>query len=110
MTDHESLMKRCQRGATNLNDANNLLAECYWVIGALISEKERAERNRDMWRGQVESQAEDIAKLRQEIRVTDVLAEALAEIKATSDGESTQPIADIIAGCIAEIGAMSKEG
>lgn len=110
MTDHEDLQKRCQRGATNLKDANNLLAECYGVIGALVVEKGRTERNRDMWKGQVERQAEDIAKLRHEVRVADVLAEALAEVKATSDGESTQPIADIVAGCIAEIGAMSKEG
>lgn len=33
MTEHENLMKRCQRGATNLNDANNLLAECYGMLG-----------------------------------------------------------------------------
>jgi len=33
MTDYENLMKRCQRGATNLNDANNLLAECYGMLG-----------------------------------------------------------------------------
>lgn len=35
MTDYEDLQKRCQRGATNLNDANNLLAECYGVVGEL---------------------------------------------------------------------------
>ncbi|MDR6163536.1 hypothetical protein [Pseudomonas fluorescens] len=110
MTVYEDLQKRCQRGATNLNDANNLLAECYGVIGALVIEKERTERNRDMWKGQVERQSEEIAKLRQEIRVMDVLAEAMAEVKATSDGESTQPIADIVAGCLAEIAALSKEG
>lgn len=38
MTDHENLMKRCQRGATNLNDANNLLAECYGMLGKLGAE------------------------------------------------------------------------
>lgn len=35
MTDYSELQKRCQRGATNLNDANNLLAECYGVLGKL---------------------------------------------------------------------------
>ena len=35
MTNYEDLQKRCQRGATNLNDANNLLAECYGVLGKL---------------------------------------------------------------------------
>ncbi|MGY2441387.1 hypothetical protein [Pseudomonas sp. SDO52101_S400] len=40
MTDHEDLMKRCQRGATNLNDANNLLAECYGKLGKLGAENE----------------------------------------------------------------------
>lgn len=36
----------------------------------------------------------------------EILAEALSEIKATSDGLSDQPIADIIAGCLAEIEAL----
>lgn len=35
MSDYEDLMKRCQRGATNINDANNLLAECYGMMGKL---------------------------------------------------------------------------
>ena len=30
-------MKACQRGCTNLDDANNLLAECYGQIGKLQS-------------------------------------------------------------------------
>lgn len=41
MTEHENLMKRCQRGATNLNDANNLLAECYGMLGKLGAEISR---------------------------------------------------------------------
>jgi len=40
MTDYENLMKRCQRGSTNLNDANNLLADCYGMLGKLGAEKE----------------------------------------------------------------------
>lgn len=38
MSDYGELQKRCQRGAANLADANNLLAECYGAIGALTSE------------------------------------------------------------------------
>lgn len=38
MTDYEELQKRCQRGATNLNDANNLLADCYGMLGKLGAE------------------------------------------------------------------------
>lgn len=40
MTDTDNLQKRCQRGATNLNDANNLLAECYGMMGKLGAENE----------------------------------------------------------------------
>lgn len=36
----------------------------------------------------------------------DILATALSEIKATSDGHSDQPVADIIAWCLAEIAAL----
>lgn len=38
----------------------------------------------------------------------ELLAEALAEVKATSDGDSEQPIAQIVAGCLAEIAALSE--
>lgn len=37
----------------------------------------------------------------------EILAEAMAEVKATSDGLSYQPIADIVAGCLEEIAALS---
>lgn len=73
------------------------------IAQGLLAERDRLERNRDMWKGQVERQAEELALLRRELRVMDVLAEAMAEVKATSDGHSTQPIADIVAGCLAEI-------
>jgi hypothetical protein len=45
MTDYEDLQKRCQRGATNLNDANNLLAECYGMLGKLGAENKSANRH-----------------------------------------------------------------
>lgn len=40
----EKLMKRCQigfRGRNALDDAHNLLAECYGTIGALVQERDR---------------------------------------------------------------------
>lgn len=36
----------------------------------------------------------------------DILVDALAEIKATSDGESDQPIADIIKWCLEQVGEL----
>ena len=37
-----------------------------------------------------------------------ILVEALAEIKATVDGQSSQPVTDIVAGCISEIAALKR--
>ena len=34
----EKVMKRCQAGTTNYDDANNLHAECYGTIGRLMTE------------------------------------------------------------------------
>lgn len=42
-------------------------------------------------------------------RCQDILASAMAEIKASHEGKSDQPIADIIAGCIAEIHSANVE-
>jgi hypothetical protein len=36
MSDAEQIMKRCQVGTRNQNEANNLHAECYIVIGRLL--------------------------------------------------------------------------
>lgn len=41
MRTNEQIMKACQIGCNNLNDANNLLAECYGRIGRLSEENER---------------------------------------------------------------------
>ena len=35
-TEAEQIMKRCQVGTRNYNEANNLHAECYRVIGKLL--------------------------------------------------------------------------
>lgn len=39
----------------------------------------------------------------------DILAEAMAEVKASSDGLSDQPIAEIVQGCLDEIAALASE-
>lgn len=46
--------------------------------------------------------------LRKDARLLNILVEAMAEVKATSDGKSDQPIADIVSGCLAEIAAISS--
>lgn len=38
--DAERLMKKCQIGCRNYSDANNLLADCYGTIGALVHERD----------------------------------------------------------------------
>lgn len=46
--------------------------------------------------------------LRKDARLLNILVEAMAEVKATSDGNSDQPIADIVSGCLAEIATISS--
>jgi hypothetical protein len=48
-------------------------------------------------------------ELIESVRCQDILASAMAEIKATHEGHSNQPITDIIAGCIAEIHCANNE-
>jgi hypothetical protein len=36
MTEAEQIMKRCQVGTRNYDEANNLHADCYRVIGKLL--------------------------------------------------------------------------
>jgi hypothetical protein len=38
----------------------------------------------------------------------DLLAEAMAEVKATNDGESDQTITQIVDGCLAELSALAS--
>lgn len=42
-------------------------------------------------------------------RERDIFAEALAEIKATHEGKSDQPIGAILSGCIEEIAQLKRE-
>jgi len=45
MRTTEQLMKACQIGCSNLNDANSLLAECYGRLGRLNEENERLRKD-----------------------------------------------------------------
>ena len=49
------------------------------------------------------------AELRKIRKREQTLIEAMAEIKATNDGESDQPIDDIIRGCITELNEINKK-
>ena len=42
--DAENVMKRCQIGTKNYNEANNLHAECYGTIGRLLLQVETLSR------------------------------------------------------------------
>jgi hypothetical protein len=59
---------------------------------------------RDLWR----AFCERTDALDETDRHLTVLVEALSEIKATDDGHSTQPIRDIIKGCLSEISTLKK--
>lgn len=59
---------------------------------------------RDLWKALCQRTDE----LRETEEHAEVLMEALAEIKATHDGNSAQPIGDILDGCIAEIAQIKQ--
>jgi predicted nucleic acid-binding Zn-ribbon protein len=52
----------------------------------------------------------EVERLRASRKVLTVLAEAMAEIKTTIDGNSNQPVRDIVYGAIAEVAALSRNG
>jgi hypothetical protein len=41
MTEAEQIMKRCQAGTRNYEEANNLHAACYGIIGKLLAQPEQ---------------------------------------------------------------------
>ena len=41
MTEAEQIMKRCQAGTRNYEEANNLHAACYGMIGKLLAQQEK---------------------------------------------------------------------
>ena len=42
MTEAEQIMKRCQAGTRNYEEANNLHAACYGIIGKLLAQRKWA--------------------------------------------------------------------
>jgi len=49
------------------------------------------------------NQDAEIVRLKQR---EDILVAAMSEVKATSEGKSTQPISQIVAGCVSELAAL----
>jgi hypothetical protein len=41
MEEAEQIMKRCQAGTRNYEEANNLHAACYAIIGKLLAQQEQ---------------------------------------------------------------------
>ena len=54
ITNVQGLMKACQRGVAGkgaaIDEANNLLAECYGLLGKLAAENEALRKDRDSLR------------------------------------------------------------
>jgi hypothetical protein len=67
--------------------------------------REAAEAERDALADEIERLRKRVKDMSSDIRIGYIHCEALAEIKATVDGKSDQPVADIISGCIAEVAA-----
>lgn len=55
MTEAEQVMKRCQIGTRDYNEANNLHADCYRVIGKLLAQRTEQEPVRAPWSQALES-------------------------------------------------------
>lgn len=66
MSDYEDLQKRCQRGATNLNDANNLLAECYGMLGKLGADLDSANKHWENESNNVQALTAEVIRLKAE--------------------------------------------
>lgn len=45
LEDAEKVMRRCQRGTLNYNEANDLHAHCYGTIGSLVRELRAAQQH-----------------------------------------------------------------
>lgn len=57
---------------------------------------------------QINDLNERITDLERKLRIAEISQEAMAEIKATIDGDSDQPVRDIVYGCISEIKNLPK--
>jgi hypothetical protein len=51
----------------------------------------------------------EVARLREALRTADLNAQALAEIKASVDGQSDQPVRDIVYGLLDELAALQPK-
>lgn len=69
--------------------------------------KYHAEREREL-EAQIEWLKKSRARLAKENRILDLSAQAMAEIKATIDGSSDQPVKDIVYGCLEEIKILAN--
>ena len=90
------------------------------IYGGSAFEKLRAERDQlkaenESLRSQLDCSQGDfrqlekiVNRMRKDAQLLDILVEAMAEVKATSDGDSDQPISEIVSGCLAEIAAISS--
>ena len=77
MTEAEQIMKRCQVGTRNHDEANNLHAACYGLIGKLLAQRQ--------WVGLTD---EDITKIDQGLYPTwkDELQAIEARLKELNNG------------------------
>lgn len=104
MTDHEDLMKRCQRGATNLNDANNLLADCYGMLGKLGAENEALRKDKsEPCDGCFMADAESLRKDAERLKKATEFVQRLCDSAGKQPSVATGYLHDILS-------AMSKEG
>jgi hypothetical protein len=69
MKEAEQIMKRCQAGTRNYEEANNLHAACYGMIGKLLKQRTWVgltdEEVRDLWSWSATSEAEKTANTQQ---------------------------------------------
>jgi len=106
-------VKTCKKHA---NDPIFIYAQCAACeiqryrnqVDELKTENESLRANANLHKLSMDASCYEIQEMRKDARLLDILAEAMAEVKATSDGESDQPIADIVSGCLAEIDAISS--
>jgi hypothetical protein len=75
MTEAEQIMKRCQAGTRNYEEANNLHAACYGIIGKLLAQLEQ-------WGSSAVTQPEYVAEQK---RKTEELRSMLTQPKQEPD-------------------------
>ncbi|MEO3387365.1 hypothetical protein [Mesorhizobium sp. CAU 1741] len=90
-----------------LNAADARIAELEAENARLTKERDESGRRwRDSFDAMHQRAMRAEAKHVVDLRHFNILVEAMAEVKATSDGLSDQPVADIVQGCIDEIASL----